>query len=163
MQQFLNWTVALAVAAACIASTAQAQSDESWSLGDHFLPATSRAKVAGTFGGSNAEEGAGNQGEIAKKLQNPVSDLEYVNFRFDVDTGLGSTDAIRRYSDHALDLFSAHRVMAASNWPVILLGASYEDCWTGVTALASGLNTDERRSVLGDTAERVYGLSEVGE
>jgi len=74
-----------------------------------------------------------------------------------------STDAIRRYSDHVLDLFSPHRVMAASNWPVILLGASYEDCWTGVTALASGLNTDERRSVLGDTAERVYGLSEVGE
>jgi len=35
-----------------------------------------------------------------------------------------STDAIRRYSDHALDLFSPDRVMAASNWPVILLGAS---------------------------------------
>jgi L-fuconolactonase len=69
-----------------------------------------------------------------------------------------STDAIRRYSDHVLDLFSPHRVMAASNWPVILLGASYEECWTGVTELVAGLNTDERRSVMGDTAERVYGL-----
>ena len=36
-----------------------------------------------------------------------------------------STDAIRRYSDHVLDLFGPNRVMAASNWPVILLGASY--------------------------------------
>src|SRR5262249_54149090 len=69
-----------------------------------------------------------------------------------------ATDAIRPYSDHALDLFSPHRVMAASNWPVILLGASYEECWTGVTELVSGLNTDEKRSVLGETAERVYGL-----
>ena len=69
-----------------------------------------------------------------------------------------STDAIRRYSDHVLDLFSPPRVMAASNWPVILLGASYEECWNGVTELVSGLSADERRSVLGDTAKRVYGL-----
>jgi L-fuconolactonase len=69
-----------------------------------------------------------------------------------------STDAVRPYSDHVLDLFSPHRVMAASNWPVILLGASYQDCWNGVTALVSGLSADEQRAVLGDTAERVYGL-----
>jgi L-fuconolactonase len=74
-----------------------------------------------------------------------------------------STDAIRRYSDHVLDLFSPHRVMAASNWPVILLGASYEECWNGVTALVSGLAADEQRAVLGETAELVYGLSSVGE
>jgi L-fuconolactonase len=69
-----------------------------------------------------------------------------------------STDAVRRYSDHVLDLFSPRRVMAASNWPVILLGATYQVCWDGVTALVSGLSADERRAVLGDTAVRVYGL-----
>ena len=69
-----------------------------------------------------------------------------------------STDAIRRYSDHVLDLFSPHRVMAASNWPVILLGASYQECWDGTTALVSGLPAAEQRAVLGDTAERIYGL-----
>jgi L-fuconolactonase len=69
-----------------------------------------------------------------------------------------STDAIRRYSDHVLDLFSPYRVMAASNWPVILLGASYEECWNGVTALVSGLAADEQRAVLNDTAVRIYGL-----
>jgi L-fuconolactonase len=69
-----------------------------------------------------------------------------------------STEPVRRYADHVLDLFSPHRVMAASNWPVILLGASYEECWNGITALVSGLSADERRAVLGDTAERVYGL-----
>jgi L-fuconolactonase len=69
-----------------------------------------------------------------------------------------STDAVRRYSDHVLDLFGPHRVMAASNWPVILLGASYEQCWNGITALVSRLSADEQRAVLGDTATRVYGL-----
>jgi L-fuconolactonase len=57
-----------------------------------------------------------------------------------------------------LDLFGAHRVMAASNWPVILLGASFAQCWNGLTELVSGLAAEERRAVMGDTAIRVYGL-----
>ena len=69
-----------------------------------------------------------------------------------------STDAIRRYSDHVLDLFTANRVMAASNWPVILLGGSYEEVWRGITDLVSSLSAGERAAVLGGTAERVYRL-----
>jgi L-fuconolactonase len=69
-----------------------------------------------------------------------------------------STDAIRRYSDHVLDLFSPDRVMAASNWPVILLGASYAEAWNGITDLVAGLSADERHAIMGGTAERVYGL-----
>jgi L-fuconolactonase len=69
-----------------------------------------------------------------------------------------STDEVRRYSDHVLDLFSPDRVMAASNWPVILLGASYAETWNGVTDLVVGLSADERRAVLGSTAKRIYGL-----
>jgi L-fuconolactonase len=69
-----------------------------------------------------------------------------------------STDVIRRYSDHVLDLFSPNRVMAASNWPVILLGASYQETWQGITDLVSSLSPDEQRAVLGDTATRIYGL-----
>jgi L-fuconolactonase len=69
-----------------------------------------------------------------------------------------STDEIRRYSDHVLDLFSSNRVMAASNWPVILLGASYAQTWQGIADLVSALSVDERHAVMGGTAERVYGL-----
>jgi L-fuconolactonase len=69
-----------------------------------------------------------------------------------------STDPVRRYSDHVLDLFGSNRVMAASNWPVILLGASYEEAWNGITALVDGLSAAERHAVLGGTAERIYGL-----
>jgi L-fuconolactonase len=70
-----------------------------------------------------------------------------------------STEAIRPYSDHVLDLFSSNRVMAASNWPVILLGASYEEAWNGITELLTGLSADERHAVLGGSAKRIYGLS----
>jgi L-fuconolactonase len=69
-----------------------------------------------------------------------------------------SLDEIRRYSDHVLDLFTSNRVMAASNWPVILLGASYAQTWQGITDLVSALSVDERHAVMGGTAERVYGL-----
>jgi L-fuconolactonase len=70
-----------------------------------------------------------------------------------------STEAIRPYSDHVLDLFSSNRVMAASNWPVILLGASYEEAWNGITELLTGLSADERHAVLGGSAKRIYGLT----
>ena len=90
---------------------------------------------------------------------------EYRNIAMKLSIGLDiimrwrwQTDDVRRYSDHVLDLFGPHRVMAASNWPVILLGASFEECWNGITALVSGLSANEQREVLGATAERVYGL-----
>jgi L-fuconolactonase len=69
-----------------------------------------------------------------------------------------STDEIRRYSDHVLDLFSSNRVMAASNWPVILFGANYEQTWQGITDLVAALSVDQRHAIMGGTAERVYGL-----
>jgi L-fuconolactonase len=69
-----------------------------------------------------------------------------------------STDEIHRYSDHVLDLFSSNRVMAASNWPVILLGANYEQTWKGITDLVAALSVDQRHAIMGGTAERVYGL-----
>ncbi len=69
-----------------------------------------------------------------------------------------STEAMQRYVRHVLTCFSADRVMAASNWPVILLAARYQEAWRGIEALISDLSPVERSAVLGGTAERVYGL-----
>jgi L-fuconolactonase len=69
-----------------------------------------------------------------------------------------SLEELRRYSEHALDLFSPERVMAASNWPVILLGPSYEETWRGIASQVAGLSAADRRAVLGETAKRVYEL-----
>jgi L-fuconolactonase len=73
--------------------------------------------------------------------------------RWKWDTGL-----LRRYSDHVIGLFGAHRVMAGSNWPVILLGASFIECWQGIEDLIAPLPAPEREAILGGTAARIYGL-----
>jgi len=69
-----------------------------------------------------------------------------------------STAEIRPYVDHVLERFGPDRVMAASNWPVILLGGGYVDVWRGITDLVSSLSASERAAVLGGTAERIYRL-----
>jgi L-fuconolactonase len=68
------------------------------------------------------------------------------------------TEALRRYSDHVIGLFGADRVMAGSNWPVILLGASFVECWRGIESLIAPLPAPERAAILGGTATRIYGL-----
>ena len=67
-----------------------------------------------------------------------------------------STDALRKYADHVVDLFSPGRVMAGSNWPVILLGASFEQAWHGIEDLIARLSDAERQAILGNTAQSIY-------
>ena len=69
-----------------------------------------------------------------------------------------STDAIRRYSDHCLQHFGSSRVMAGSNWPVVLLSGGFQQVWTGIKDLLAGLSPAERADVLGGSAERIYKL-----
>jgi L-fuconolactonase len=67
-----------------------------------------------------------------------------------------STEEIRRYSDHILKHFGARRVMAGSNWPVVLLSGNFRQVWRGIEDLLSGLPAAERAAVLGGSAERIY-------
>jgi L-fuconolactonase len=68
------------------------------------------------------------------------------------------TAAVRRYSDHVLERFGPQRVMAASNWPVVLLGGSFVQVWRGITDLIGGLGAQEQKAVLGGNARRIYDL-----
>jgi L-fuconolactonase len=67
-----------------------------------------------------------------------------------------STDEIRRYSDHCLQHFGPRRVMAGSNWPVVLLSGSFQKVWRGIEDLLTGLSATDRAEVLGNAAERIY-------
>jgi L-fuconolactonase len=69
-----------------------------------------------------------------------------------------STEGMRRYSDHALTHFGADRVMAGSNWPVVLLSGSFQQVWSGIKDLIAGLSAAEQAAVLGGAAERIYRL-----
>ena len=69
-----------------------------------------------------------------------------------------STDELRRYVDHVIKRFGPDRVMAASNWPVVLLGGTFAAVWRGITDLIAALSTAGRAAVLGGTAQRIYRL-----
>jgi L-fuconolactonase len=69
-----------------------------------------------------------------------------------------STPALRKYADYVIELFSPDRVMAGSNWPVILLGATFQQAWRGIEELIAGLSDKDRHLILGGTARRIYGI-----
>ena len=69
-----------------------------------------------------------------------------------------STAEMRRYSNHVLRYFGPDRVMAGSNWPVVLLSGGFQEVWRGITDLLSDLSPSERAAVLGGAAERIYKL-----
>lgn len=76
-------------------------------------------------------------------------------------------DVLPRYVGHVLDAFGADRLLLASNWPVVLLRASYAQAWGDLRdavakALAEGGAQDDDGDALaqvsGGTAVRWYGL-----
>jgi L-fuconolactonase len=69
--------------------------------------------------------------------------------------------ALSPYVGWAIDKFGPHRLMLASNWPVVLLRARYRQAWDGLTAAvrAHGVGGSDLAAVLGGTASRWYDLS----
>lgn len=67
-----------------------------------------------------------------------------------------STEEIRAYADYVIELFGPERVMAGSNWPVVELGGTFGEVWTGIKELIASLTPAERAAVLGGSAQRIY-------
>ena len=76
-----------------------------------------------------------------------------VSIGIDALTAWDAWGDVERYVTHALECFGPSRLMLASNWPVVLLRASYEQAWNDLAA-ACGHDPD----VLGGTAVRWYRL-----
>ncbi len=70
-------------------------------------------------------------------------------------------EALRPYVRHVLESFGPGRLMLASNWPVVLLRASYGQAWTDLreALAAAGATGDDLDRIQGGTAQRWYGLS----
>lgn len=69
-----------------------------------------------------------------------------------------TVDRLRRYVDHLLACFGAHRLLWGSDWPVVELGGGYQR-WVDATAtLLSDLPDTDREAILGGNAWRFYGL-----
>jgi len=69
-------------------------------------------------------------------------------------------EALRPYVAHVLEHFGAGRLMLASNWPVVLLRATYRQAWADLTAslVEAGADAADVTQIRGRTAERWYGL-----
>ncbi len=70
-------------------------------------------------------------------------------------------ETVRPYLEHVVERFGPTRLMLGSNWPVVLLRASYAQAWGDLASLVDELLPDpaDRAAVRGGTAERVYRLS----
>lgn len=74
--------------------------------------------------------------------------------------GRWDSKALERYAEYVCGQFGAQRLMLASNWPVVLLRASYSEAWNDLRRLAESQfpAPEDRLDVLGRSAQRLYGL-----
>lgn len=74
------------------------------------------------------------------------------------DIGAWTTEAIRPFFDHAIDLFGPDRLMYGGDWPISVLAGGYTRIWNGLRPLFDSLGTDDRERLLGRTAAEFYRL-----
>ncbi len=70
-----------------------------------------------------------------------------------------TAEDLKPYVAHVLEHFGPERVMWGSDWPVVLLRASYERWFETAQALVAELAPDGADAIFGATAARFYGLS----
>jgi L-fuconolactonase len=71
-----------------------------------------------------------------------------------------SASVLRPYVEHLIRLFTPHRLMWGSDWPVLLLADSYPNWLRMAEQLLGNLSQDERSAVFGETARRFYRIDE---
>ncbi|WP_375423582.1 amidohydrolase family protein [uncultured Friedmanniella sp.] len=69
-----------------------------------------------------------------------------------------STEAVRPFVEHALDVFGPRRLMYGGDWPVSILAGDYDRVWAGLTPIWADLSANDRAEVLSGTAVRCYGI-----
>ena len=70
-----------------------------------------------------------------------------------------STGALEPYARQIFDCFGPDRVLAASNWPVVLASAPrYADFWRELPGLLTHLDDRQRAAVLGENARALFSI-----
>jgi L-fuconolactonase len=70
-----------------------------------------------------------------------------------------TVEALRPAWEVAGELFGAERLLFGSDWPMTVPGGGYRPTYEVLAALVGELSADEQRSVMGETARRVYRLA----
>jgi L-fuconolactonase len=94
--------------------------------------------------------------QMARVARNPVAVAKVSGLRRAGATY--SVEALRPVWEAALELFGPERLMFGSDWPMTVPEGGYRPTYEVLAALVGELSADEQRSVMGDTARRVYRL-----
>ncbi len=86
---------------------------------------------------------------VCCKLSGLVTEAEWTTW---------TEESLRRVFDLMLQVFTPHRMMAGSDWPVCTVASSYGDWWSLLRRWTAELSTDEQTRVLAGTTERIYKL-----
>jgi L-fuconolactonase len=78
----------------------------------------------------------------------------------EADWGRWKPADVLPYAQHILEAFGPDRVLFGSDWPVCTLAGPYGSVLDLAEEATAGFSAAERAAVFGDTASRVYGLSE---
>ena len=70
-----------------------------------------------------------------------------------------TSDDVRPYLEHALDVFGPRRCMVGSDWPLLTLAGTMAGWFDVVLEATAGLGEADRAAVLSGTATEVYGLA----
>ena len=96
-----------------------------------------------------------NISELAKrdnvrcKLSGMVTEADFENW---------TEQQLRPYLDTVLAAFGPERLMFGSDWPVCLVASAYKRWYDLICEYIQPLSSDEKASIMGDTAIRVYKL-----
>lgn len=95
---------------------------------------------------------------IARAAQYPTVHAKLSGLNTAADPETWTAKDLRRYVDHAIEVFGPDRLMFGGDWPVATLAGDYAKVWNETGVLLRDLPPTARDAVLGGTAARFYGI-----
>jgi len=89
---------------------------------------------------------------ISCKLSGMVTEANFHNW---------TIEDLQPYVETALEAFGPDRLLFGSDWPVCTVASSYKRWLDVVKQCTAGLSSDEQDKILGENAQKFYGLEEV--
>ncbi|GHB86749.1 amidohydrolase family protein [Persicitalea jodogahamensis] len=99
------------------------------------------------------------QKHIGRMAQFPNVVAKVSGLVTEADWEYWTKDEIQPYVDYALERFGADRLLFGSDWPVVLVAATFDRWLDTLQQLVTHCSESERESLFYRTAERVYQLA----
>jgi L-fuconolactonase len=96
---------------------------------------------------------------IARAAENPLVHAKISGlYSATANTSAWTVADARPFVARALEVFGANRLMYGGDWPICVLSGGYRRVWAGLSEIFAELGHEDRRAILGGTAEHFYGI-----